>query len=72
MVECTVVLVKGKIDICAIGWASTVASKRILGDLETEHGGHEAGGGPFKIFLSHPTRVQGLVATTPLPVPETA
>ena len=34
-------MVKGKIDICAIGWASRVASKT---DLEAEHGGHEAGG----------------------------
>ena len=64
-------LVKGKIDICAIAWASRVASNRILGDLEAEHGGHEAGGNLFKIFLSHPTRVQGLVATT-LSVPKIA
>ncbi|EDR04369.1 uncharacterized protein LACBIDRAFT_304574 [Laccaria bicolor S238N-H82] len=49
-----------------------MASKRILGVLEAAHGGHEASrGNPCKIFLSHQTRV-GLVATTPLPVPETA
>ena len=48
-----------------------MASKRILGDLEAEHGGHEAGGNLLKLFLSHLTRV-GLVATTPLSVPKTA
>ena len=42
-----------------------------LGDLEAEYGGHEAGGNLCRLFLSHPTRVQGLVATT-LSVPKTA
>ena len=71
MIVVSFCVVKGKIDISPIGWASTVASKRILGDLEAEHGGHEAGGNLCRLFLSHPTRVQGLVATT-LSVPKTA
>ena len=32
-------LVKGKIDIYVIGWASKVASKT---DLKVEHGGHDS------------------------------
>ena len=52
------------IDISAIGWASKVASKQILGDLEAEHGGHEAGGNPLKnISFSPHTCWQALAST---------